>query len=146
MATLESSSRPRAPPADPLEIRISATVNPSEAEARVRRGMLRIFPDATLETRPDSPGGRIVIEGVAPTLDRFAEIIAQSRIRDAARAVMVRGIPRDDDTRCRFFINKQAAFVGRLNFVPETAVLGPITVELIGAGVMAKIDEMTVHD
>ncbi|HLF06270.1 MAG TPA: hypothetical protein VI893_03720, partial [Thermoplasmata archaeon] len=85
-------------------------------------------------------------EGTAPTLDRFAEIIAQSRIRDAARAVMVRGIPRDDDSRCRFFINKQAALTGRVNFVAETAVLGAISVELKGAGVRAKIDEMTLHD
>lgn len=134
------------PPAGPLRIGVSAIVSPSEVGARVRDAVLRIFPGAGLETRPHHPAGWSLVEGEAPSLDRFAEIIAQTRIRDAARAVMLRGARGGDGTRTRFFLSKQAALGGRVNFAEEGVLLGPIIVEVEGEGLTAKIDEITTRD
>jgi predicted RNA binding protein with dsRBD fold (UPF0201 family) len=133
-------------PARPaLRVSVSAIVNPSEMLDRVRAAVLRIFPSAAM--RVDAhPADRLIIRAEAASLDRFAETIAQARIRDAARAVMIRGMPRGDERRTRFFLNKQAALGGRVNFADEAAILGPIVVEVEGEGLMDKIDEMTLHD
>jgi predicted RNA binding protein with dsRBD fold (UPF0201 family) len=121
-------------------------VNPSENESKIRQAILEVFPDAVLGSGPADREGRVEVRGGAVSLDRFAEILARTRIRDAARASLLRGMERGTGLRTSVFINKQAALAGRVNFTDEDVILGPITIEISGPGLREKIDEITLHD
>jgi hypothetical protein len=135
-----------APAWDGIEIQVSAAVNPSEVEGRVREAILKLFPGAQLRSEDDGPSGRLRISGRVASLDHFAETIARSRIRDAARATMLRGTKGREEGSSLFHLNKQAALDGKVNFVDAAAILGPIVVEIRGPGLMAAIDRLTVHE
>ncbi|MCD6461575.1 MAG: hypothetical protein J7L61_02410 [Thermoplasmata archaeon] len=111
----------------------SCPVFPTEEEERVLEALKNVFPDGTLSVAEDEMRGASgeiipvkILSGEA-SLERMRELLAEQRIRDAARSHLlglVAGGKRD------FFIGKQAALMGRINFSDGKHPLGDIKVEL----------------
>jgi predicted RNA binding protein with dsRBD fold (UPF0201 family) len=104
----------------PMRITIETSVHPTEDPDRVAAAVLNIFPDA----RPiDGAGGRLTYEASDPAM--LAEKMANQRIRDTARAILVRSLRSGS---IGFRLNKQAALAGRVNFTDPGSALGDLAV------------------
>ena len=110
----------------------SVPIQPSEDTDRVIRCVLNIFPGSDTEVLGDR------INFTTDDLVRFIEILGEQKIRDTAVMVLDRGL-RDDSTR--FHLNKQAAFMGKVNFTDGDSNLGDIDVTII-EGAMALIENI----
>lgn len=111
---------------------MSARCYPTEDREKVIRALTAIFPDAILT-------GTDPLEGVANSVDAFGELLKRYRIRDAARAVMRRGV-RGNSTSFR--LNKQVAAVGKISFSQESHALGDIDVTITADDIGALIDSI----
>ncbi len=114
-------------------IEISCPVYPSEDPEKVRTAILKVFPDAQLETTDEN------ITGTTESIERFSKQIRKQKILDTTRSVMIRGKRGD---RTRFFLNKQVAFVGKISFCEEKTILGTIKVLVIDEDIDALIDKV----
>jgi predicted RNA binding protein with dsRBD fold (UPF0201 family) len=116
-------------------------VNPTEDESKVERALHNIFPSAHIErTNLADDVVKLEVHGNGlEFLSTLRSLIKQERIRSAARSILLRGTR---GTHIRFFLNKQAAFVGRVSFCqPEgESPLGPISIEVESADVSRIID------
>ncbi len=77
-------------------------------------------------------------------LERFYELVRQQRILDVARKTLRKGIVGNSTI---FFINKQVASVGKVNFCDEEgeSPLGPIRIEIEYKDIELLIDWLTPY-
>ena len=77
-------------------------------------------------------------------LERFYELVRHQRILDVARKTLRKGIVGNSTI---FFINKQVAFVGKVNFCDEEgeSPLGPIRIEIEYKDIEQLIDWLTPY-
>ncbi len=115
-----------------LRVRVETVCRPTEDPAKVKRALLRLFPDLTFEREDD----RFV--GTTGSLETLRERIRNQRIRDAARGQFLAGRSRD---RTRVALSKQAAYMGFVNFSAGSG-LGDIEVEIESDELTAVIDEV----
>ena len=111
-------------------VTISAPVFPSEDPEKVEKAIRNIFPDAELEFADGT------IEGEAD-LTYFSNLIRKQKILDVTRSVMTKG---QRGRKTIININKQVAFVGKISYTEEKAVLGTIKVILEDENLEALID------
>lgn len=104
-------------------LRIRARINHTEDPEKVKRAVSNIFPLVKLEVRD----GEMVGEGEdSEALLHFGELLREQIIRDAARAFLEH---HRQGMTYRFGLNKQAALMGKVNFVDFDVALGTIDVE-----------------
>lgn len=103
-----------------MKVFITASVFPTEDPGRVRQAVLNIFPNAE---GPGPDGGVLSME--SPDADMLARKLAEQRIRDAARAALLRSVRGGGIGFC---LNKQAALSGRVNFTDCGSALGDLEV------------------
>ena len=103
------------------EIEITVMVYPTEVEERVRTAVLNLFPDAEIETMESG------LSAKASSLEVFSTKLRDQRIRDTARSVLHRLKSGDS---INFTLNKQAAFVGKVNFTEGDSLLGDLEVKI----------------
>lgn len=113
----------RGPVLSRMKIRITAPVYPTESRERVAKAIMNLFAGADLSD--GERNGIAYLEGGASNLDSFAELLAKQKIRDTARAFLMRRVR---GNKLSFSLNKQAAFAGRINFVEDEVPLGAISV------------------
>ena len=113
------------------EATVETPIRPTESASRVRAAVLNLFPEASLEEGE-------VLRGPAGSLDRFAELLGQQRIRDSAREILLGSIR---GRRLVFHLNKQAAFVGRVSFSAH-APLGDIQVTVVSDDLQSLVQEL----
>ena len=111
---------------------MEASVHPTESVAKVKLACLNVFPDLTFVEE----GEALVGEG--SDLERLRTILRNQKIRDAARSVMIR---HREGTVLRFLLNKQAAYMGRVNF-GTGAPLGDLAVTIEDENMDALIDRV----
>ncbi len=105
-----------------MRILVRAEVKPSEDPSKVERALKNLFPSLPLERRE----GEVVGGSEDPSvLSHLKELLRLQAIRDASRAVLLRG---RGEGRLEFWLNKQSAFVGRVSFTEGETPLGPIKV------------------
>ena len=104
-----------------VEIIITTSVFPTEAEQRVRDAVQNIFPDAKCEMEKE------IMAAKAHDLKQFSTKLKDQRIRDSARSVLRRSIAHG---RIEFNLNKQAALAGKVNFTEGDSILGDIVVRI----------------
>ena len=129
-----------------MSIRIvaEAQLNPTEDEAKVKRALLNIFPDAKAEkiTKPD--GDELIrLNGASMNfLDTFRRLMKQDRIRDTARKVL---LARTESHRITIYLHKQAAFAGHVSFCAPVgeSPQGPITIQIDSATPESVVDYLT---
>src|SRR5208337_1015883 len=116
-------------------------VQPTEDEAKVERALLKLFPSAKID-RIAGPDETVILSIRASGLEPLANLrnlIKQERIRNAARAVLIRNTR---GRRIQIYLNKQAAFMGRVSFCEPIGESphGPISVELDCDNPLSVID------
>jgi predicted RNA binding protein with dsRBD fold (UPF0201 family) len=124
----------------PLEanVTVRAPVFATEDRERVELAARALFPDVRFD--PDRADG--AVEGQARTLERLAEVIRSSRIRDSAREVLRDALGADGALRVE--LNKQAAAAGHVNFALKRGeALGTLVVEIRAERPRALIEELT---
>jgi predicted RNA binding protein with dsRBD fold (UPF0201 family) len=116
-----------------LSVEITCPVYPSEDPKKVLAAVQKVFPTATVAIEGDECHGK------TSDLDYFRRQIRRQKILDATRSMMLRG-KRDNVTR--FFLNKQAAFVGKISFCEEKTILGSVRVVIESEDLQALIDSI----
>lgn len=107
-------------------------MKPTEDADKIMKAVLNIFPDAELEVIANE------VRGTASSIERFGELLRSQKIRDAARGVLHRSISGNE---LRFPLNKQVAFMGKVNFDSE-GPLGNIEVVLVDEDIEGLIDRI----
>jgi len=115
-----------------LEIRLTTKCFPTEDRETIAGAITSLFPDAIVR-------GDELIDATSASVEAFAEQLKRQRIRDAARAVMRRGL-RGNATSFR--LNKQVAAVGKISFSEETHPLGDIEVTISSDNIDSLIDSI----
>ncbi|MBN1539201.1 MAG: hypothetical protein JW939_03580 [Candidatus Thermoplasmatota archaeon] len=100
-------------------------IRPTEDPEKVLRCVLNIFPqsetvinDGSIRFHTDDPS-------------RFIHILRDQQIRDTAVMLIESGLKGDSTF---FHLNKQAAFMGRVNFTDGNSTLGDIEVTVVEGG------------
>lgn len=104
---------------------VSALVFPTEREEKVREAVEHIFPGARLHLIKQK-GFVDRLEGTAKP-DHLHELLRKQKILDTARSAMKRGMA---DREVSFQLNKQAAYMGDLNFLDHDVALGGIYINI----------------
>jgi len=124
-----------------LTVAAKTPLQPTEDEAKVERALLKLFPTARID-RIAGQDETVILSiresGLEP-LANLRNLIKQERIRNAARAVLIRNIR---GRRIQIYLNKQAAFMGRVSFCEPIGESphGPISVELDCDNPLSVID------
>jgi predicted RNA binding protein with dsRBD fold (UPF0201 family) len=105
----------------PMRITIETSIHPTEDPDRVAAAILNIFPDAS--PKDSAADDWLVYEAADPAM--LAEKMANQRIRDTARAILVRSLRAG---KIFFRLSKQAALAGRVNFTDAGSALGDLAV------------------
>ncbi|WP_048150251.1 RNA-binding domain-containing protein [Palaeococcus ferrophilus] len=107
------------------EVEVEAHVHPTEDVEKVKRAMLALVPE--LEFEAFEQGDEMILVGKTRSkkaLQRLYELFRGQAILDTARAILEEGTFGEEII---FKVNKQVAFVGKVNFNEESP-LGPLTI------------------
>jgi len=127
-----------------IKVLVESLVNPTEDEKKVERALRNVFPSAKIERVTPDATLRLRAHGEGlEFLSTLCNLIKQERIRSAARAVL---LSRTHGQRVHAYLNKQAAFVGRISFCEPDgeSPLGPISIA-IEAPIPEDIVEYLTH-
>ncbi|MDG6220784.1 MAG: RNA-binding domain-containing protein [Candidatus Thermoplasmatota archaeon] len=105
-------------------LEIEVPVFPTEEKERVEAAVGKLFPGTVLSEHEEED--KILLTGKTSNLKNIKDLLARQRIRDSARAFLF-GVMKEGE-ELRFFLAKQPAYVGKINFVHESSPLGEIMV------------------
>jgi predicted RNA binding protein with dsRBD fold (UPF0201 family) len=108
-----------------IELSVHAPIKPTERVENVVLAVERIFPGLIMDIRED----RIEAYGGPDSLKNLHWLLREQMILDPARSVMLEG---RTGRVVQFILNKQAAFMGTVNFPLEEEPLGSIHVQITG--------------
>ncbi|MFZ3170063.1 MAG: RNA-binding domain-containing protein [Candidatus Methanoperedens sp.] len=108
-----------------VSVKISAPVNPTEMQEKVEKAISNFFPFELKIQVSEIPA--LVGEGDLESLRTLHLRLREERILDTARKIFLNGIEGDNT---KFRLNKQVAYVGKLNFPAGKQSLGSIHVEI----------------
>lgn len=108
-----------------VSVKVSAIVNPTEIREKVEKAILNFFP-VELKLQ-DSEIPLLCGEGGLESLRTLHLRLREERILDTARNILLNGI---EGGTTQFLLNKQVAFIGKLNFPAGKESLGSIHVEI----------------
>jgi predicted RNA binding protein with dsRBD fold (UPF0201 family) len=124
-----------------LEVRAEAEVRSTEDQTKVERALLKLFPSGRIQKDVKSDGAIFVsVHGSGfDFLSNLRSLIKQERIRTAARAILLRKLR---EPPLRIYLNKQAAFMGRVSFCePEgESPHGPVAILIDSTDYQQVID------
>lgn len=112
-----------------IEVSVYAMIRPTERLENVVSAVEKIFPGLIMDIR----GDRIEAYSNLESLRILHKLLREQEILDTARTVMLRG---QVGNTIQFRLNKQAAFMGMVNFPPEEEPLGSIHVQITGDNVI----------
>ena len=113
-----------------IAVHIETEINLTEDEEKVKKAVVNIFDNVSMEIKPSYNGSVLGAEAKGrAALVKFRNVLRSDRIRDAARKVFFGGIR---GKTIGFCLNKQVAFAGHVSFSEEVAEspLGPIRVTI----------------
>lgn len=108
-----------------VKVQVFAPVNPTEVREKVEKAILNFFPVSLEFQIFPIPG--LYGEGDLESLRRLHLHLREERILDTARRILLNSIQGDST---RLGLNKQVAFIGKLNFPAGEESLGSIYVEI----------------
>jgi predicted RNA binding protein with dsRBD fold (UPF0201 family) len=108
-----------------IKIIIESDILPTEDQSKIERAVRNIFP--LIEIHLEKKEGRKIIGHAIglKKLSEFRTLLKKSRIRAAARSIMLKSISGSNITLA---LNKQAAYARHVSFTtdPNESPLGPI--------------------
>jgi len=117
-----------------MEIEIRAVVKKTESIDKVRKAIANLFPSAILEEKEG------LILGKAVKMESFKKMLEMQRIRDTARAFFKK---RAKNSELSFILNKEAAYVGKINFLTVKHPMGGIEVVVKADDIASIINWLT---
>lgn len=108
-----------------ISVKVYANVNPTEVQDKVRGAILNFFKVDLVFQDLEMPNlsGKGDLESLRPLHLR----LRYERILDTSRNILLNGIYGNST---RFLLNKQVAYIGKLNFPAGEESLGSIHVEI----------------
>ena len=123
-----------------IDVEVSAVVNPTEDIENVAIAIVNILHGFELDLDESTPKPRLVGSGEIGSLKVMHELFRKEQVLDTARKQLEKGRS-VDRMSTDFIINKQVAFVNRLNFPAEEEPLGSIHIT-IKAGSEEELDRL----
>ncbi|MFW6038461.1 MAG: RNA-binding domain-containing protein [Candidatus Saliniplasma sp.] len=117
-----------------FKVKIRTPVYPTENPDKIIDCLNKIFPEAIWEINEKE------ITGESTSLETFAEIIENMRIRDTVRSYIKDRIIGD---RCSFTLSKQASCNRKVNLSDEDQPLGGIHVTIESEDIDTLINKIT---
>lgn len=108
-----------------ITVRVSALVYPTEIEDKVRIAITNLFKVELVLRNYGVP--QLYGEGGIESLRKLHMILRDLRILDTSRRIFMNNI---EGNTLQFRLNKQVAFVGKVNFPVAEESLGSIHVEI----------------
>ncbi|MDP2844794.1 MAG: RNA-binding domain-containing protein, partial [Candidatus Methanoperedens sp.] len=108
-----------------VTVKVSALVYPTEIEEKVKTAIIGLFPVELAIREFGLP--QIYGEGDLESLRLLHQRLREERILDTARNILLAGI---SGNTTQFRLNKQVAFIGKVNFPAGEESLGSIYVEI----------------
>lgn len=108
-----------------VTVKVSALVYPTEIEEKVKTAITGLFPVELAIREFGTP--QIYGEGDFESLRLLHQRLREERILDTARNILLAGI---SGNTTQFRLNKQVAFMGKVNFPAGEESLGSIHVEI----------------
>ena len=102
-----------------VEVEIETDVHPTEDVDKVAQAVKNLFPDAEISVEEGK------LRAKAWDLRKFRDLLRRQRILDTARTELFKGMSGNEIT---ILLNKQTAYVSKINFADEDAILSPIRV------------------
>jgi len=121
-------------------VKVEAEVRPTEDENKVKQAILNVFIPEHVEIEVRGKSKVIVAKAYSlKSLTKLHRLLRAERILDAARSVFKKSA---HERSIIFYLNKQAAFRGRLSFTEAygESPLGPITFIIEDVDVERLID------
>jgi predicted RNA binding protein with dsRBD fold (UPF0201 family)/dephospho-CoA kinase len=115
-----------------ITISLRTPIYETESQEKVEHAILNIFPDAVLERVGD------FIKGTSSTLETFSILLQKQQIRATAKTELMKCVAIDS---FEFYLNKQVAMVGKVNFSQDP--LGPILIRVTTPFPEKLIDSIT---
>ena len=127
-----------------FKITVMAKQNPTEKQEKIVQALGTVLAG---EIKTKKYGKEIYLYKESKKhkdLERFYELVRKQRILDVARKTLRKNIVGNSTI---FFINKQVAFVGKINFCDEEgeSPLGPIRIEIEYKDIEHLIDWLTPY-
>ncbi|KYK38835.1 MAG: hypothetical protein HXS46_03015 [Theionarchaea archaeon] len=119
-----------------VKIKISVVVHHTESKRNIEKALKNLFPSIEFTL---SGGYFIGTSTDIHSLDHFKELLKIQRIRDTAHTLLERSL---SGNNLVFSLNKQAAFMGKVNF-SEECPLGPVTVSIKGEDLNSLISHLS---
>ena len=116
------------------QILLHADIRPTEDPDKVKQAIQNLFPDAQINIQD------LKLIAHSNTLDRFRELLKRQRIRDSARSLFWKNCKGDTLV---FKLNKQFAYMNKINFAVVNHPLGEITVHITCDNPQDIIDHLT---
>jgi predicted RNA binding protein with dsRBD fold (UPF0201 family) len=117
-----------------IKIALYADIKPTEDPDKVKQAIQNLFPDAQIDIQNTK------LEAHSNTLDRFRELLKRQRIRDSARSQLLNGC---GENTIIFKLNKQLAYMNKINFAVVNHPLGEITAHITCDNPHELIDHLT---
>lgn len=108
-----------------MKVKVSALVYPTEIQEKVKKAITNFFPVPLQLQDYGIPG--LYGEGDLESLRTLHLRLREERILDTARHILLEGLL---GNTIQFRLNKQVAFVGKVNFPAGEESLGSINVEI----------------
>jgi len=108
-----------------ISVKVFAPVNPTEIQEKVEKAISNFFPVELKLQESEIPV--LSGDGGLESLRTLHLRLREERILDTARKILLNGIKGDTT---QFRLNKQVAFIGKLNFPAGEESLGSIHVEI----------------
>ena len=108
-----------------VTVRASALVYPTEIEDRIRTAVTNLFPIELALQNFGIP--RLYGEGDLESLRKLHLLLREHHILDTARNILLTGV---EGAIVQFRLNKQVAYIGKVNFPAGEEILGSIYVEI----------------
>jgi predicted RNA binding protein with dsRBD fold (UPF0201 family) len=105
-----------------MKVEGSVPIFPTEEAEKVVLCIQNLFPESEVGIGLDK------LSFTSTSLNGLCNIFEDQRIRDTAAMVIRRSMVEDSTT---FFLNKQAAFVGKANFTDGRSSLGDIRIDVL---------------
>lgn len=120
-----------------LQIVIKTPINPTEDKKKVAQCLQNVLDRPVIQ---EEDNNLVVRSEHQKILSTIRAKLGQQRIGDTARMIFLKN---SSPSAFEFYLNKQAAFAGRVNFVTnldQEDYLGPITVTVTTEEVQTVID------
>jgi len=117
------------------QIVLHADIRHTEDPDKVKLAIKNLFPDVQIDIQ------NMKITAHSNTLDRFQELLKRQRIRSSARSLLLKKCGKNTIV---FKLNKQLAYMNKINFAVVDHPLGEITVCITCDNPSNIIDHLTL--